>query len=637
MKFDTVFIKITLAVAGLFLLPEMLEAQRYGYWQQEVDYKMEIDFDVDSHRFDGRQVLTYTNNSPDTLDRVFYHLYFNAFQPGSMMDKRSRTIQDPDNRVRDRIYYLDEDEIGYQNILTLTQDGEPVSYKINDTVMEVELAEPILPNSGTTFEMEFEAQVPVQVRRTGRHNVEGIEYSMAQWYPKMAEYDYMGWHAHPYIAREFHGVFGNFDIKIHIDREYVVAATGYLQNPEEVGHGYESADMQVQQPSGDKLTWHFKSDYQHDFMWAADPDYVHVTSQVPDGPKLRFFYQTDPVAENASEERQEDLLENWEQLPELTAKAFQYMNEHFGEYPYDEYIVAQGGDGGMEYIMGTLITGNRTLRSLTGVTVHELIHAWYQGVLANNESYYHWIDEGFTVYASTRVMDHLFGDGTGDPFANTYNNYFRIVEAGIEEPMNQHADHYHTNTAYSIASYTKGMMFLHQLSYVIGQETLDSGMRRFYDEWKFKHPTGLDFIRIMEKESGIKLNWYYDYWVKSVRTIDYGIEEVRPNGSETEVTLTRNGLMPMPLDLEVEYTDGTVEHFYIPLLIMHGEKENEFPDIDRTVEDVWPWVYPEYELTIPRAKGDIVKIEIDPSMRMADTDRSNNIWLQGADPASGSR
>ncbi len=628
MRLNLRFITTISLVLFFLLLPQILEAQRYGYWQQEVEYTMEVDFDVDRHQFEAHQVLTYTNNSPDTLNSVYYHLYFNAFQPGSMMDKRSRTIEDPDNRVRDRIYHLDESEIGYQRVHSLTQDGEEVSFDIRGTVMVVHLAEPILPGSETTFEMNFEAQVPVQIRRTGRHNAEGVEYSMAQWYPKMAEYDFRGWHSHPYIGREFHGVFGTFDVTIHIDRNYMVAATGYLQNPEEIGYGYESEGMEVNRPSGDKLTWHFTSDYQHDFMWAADPDFVHVTAQVPDGPKLRFFYQTDPVAENASDDQQVQLLENLEALPDFTIRAFQYMNENFGVYPYNEYIVIQGGDGGMEYIMGTLITANRSLRSLVAVTVHELIHAWYQGVLANNESYEHWIDEGFTVYASERVMNQLFEDGQGDPFPGSYENYYRIVAIGIEEPMAQHADHYHRNVAYSIASYTKGMIFLHQLSYVVGQDVLDRGMRRFFNEWQFKHPTGLDFIRIMEKESGINLQWYYEYWVTTTRTIDYGIQEVvSTSENQTGVTLARHGKMPMPIDLEVEYADGTIVHHYIPMKIMWGKKDNEFPDLERNVENWWPWVYPEYTLTLPVAKEEIVRIEIDPSLRMADIDRDKNTWV----------
>jgi hypothetical protein len=612
---------------SLFVL-QPADAQRAGYWQQEVEYVMEIDMDVETNRFTGFQELTYHNNSPDTLNRVFYHLFFNAFQPNSMMDKRSRTIADPDSRVRDRIYHYDETEIGYQKIDRLKQNGTEVDFTIKGTIMEVHLSEPIAPGEKVVFEMDFNAQVPLQTRRSGRDNAEGIRFSMAQWYPKIAAYDEMGWHANPYIGREFYAPFGTFDIKIHIDRNYVVASGSILQNPEEVGYGYETPDMQVRRPSGDKLTWHFRAENVHDVMWAADPDYTHVTAQVPGGPLLRFFYQTDPVAQNAPEERQGELLSNWEALPEYTIKAFQYMNEHYGDYPYDEYIVIQGGDGGMEYTMGTLITGNRNLRSLVGVTVHELIHAWYEGVLANNEVYDQWIDEGFTVYASAFVMNHIFEDGVDDPMISRYNSYYQVVNAGIEEPMHKHSDHYITNTAYGMASYTKGAIFLHQLGYIIGDDVLQRVLRRFYDEWKFKHPTGHDFMRIAERESGIDLKWYYEYWVTTTKTIDYDIADVAENGSGTLVTLERIGQMPMPVDLEVEFTDGSVVHYYIPMRIMWGQKENEFPGIERVVSDDWPWVFPEYELSIDRPKSDIKRIVIDPSLRMADINRANNVWEQ---------
>ena len=614
-----------LTLTLLFVLT--VNAQHTSYWQQEVDYKMEIDFDVSTNQFDGNQVLIYTNNSPDTLHRVFYHLYFNAFQPNSMMDKRSRTIEDPDGRVRDRIYHYDETQIGYQEIESLTQDGESVEYSVEGTIMEVTLAEPIMPGTHTVFEMEFNAQVPLQTRRSGRDNSEGIRYSMSQWYPKISEYDEQGWHPNPYVAREFHGVFGNYDVTIHIDRDYVVAATGYLQNPEQVGYGYETAGQQVQKPGSGKLAWHFKSDYQHDFMWAADPDYIHVTAQVPDGPLLRFFYQTDPVAENADEENQDQLLTNWEALPEFTVKAFQYMNEHFGEYPYDEYMIIQGGDGGMEYIMGTLITGNRSLGSLVGVTVHELVHAWYQGVIANNESRYYWIDEGFTTYASSRVMADLFPDrGGNNPFAGSYRGYRVIANSGIEEAMDTHADHFVRNRAYGMAAYTKGAIFLHQLSYVIGNNAFERGMKQFFEEWKFRHPSGKDFLRVMEKESGMVLDWYYEYWITSTKTIDYSIAQVTESGNSTEVVLEKPGLMPMPLDIEVELTDGSVTHYYIPMRIMWGEKENEY-DVERVVLDDWPWVFPSYTFEIDAPADQIARIEIDPSQRLADVNPDDNIYL----------
>ena len=623
MKYSAAFLALLLTI---MLLPLDAEAQRAGYWQQEVEYVMDVDMDVETNRFTGTQELTYHNNSPDTLHRAFYHLYFNAFQPNSMMDKRSRTIEDPDSRVRDRIYHYDETEIGYHKVDRLKQNGQDLDYTIKGTVMVVELAEPIAPGEETVFEMEFNGQVPLQTRRSGRDNLEGIRLSMAQWYPKIAAYDENGWHPTPYIGREFYAPFGTFDVTIHIDKNYVVAAGSILQNPEEVGYGYESPDMQVNRPDGDKLSWNFRSENVHDFMWAADPDYTHVTAQVPGGPLLRFFYQTDPVATNADDDEQAQLLENWENLPEYTIKAFEYMNENYGEYPYDEYIVIQGGDGGMEYTMGTLITGNRSFESLLGVTVHELIHAWYEGVIATDETTEQWIDEGFTVYLSAFTMNEILDRGEDDPMLSRYNGYYRVVNAGIEEPMHIHADHYVTNTAYGMASYTKGAIFLHQLGYVVGEDVLKRSLNRFYDEWKFKHPTGKDFIRIAEEESGIILDWYYEYWVTTTKTIDYGIESVaEENSDQTKVTLERIGLMPMPLDVEVELADGSIKHYYIPMRIMWGEKENEF-DVERTVADDWPWVFPEYELTVDYGKDEIVRIEIDPTQRMADVDRANNVW-----------
>ena len=188
-----------------------------SYWQQKVDYKIAIDLDVETHRYKGVQELTYTNNSPDTLYRVFYHLYFNAFQPGSEMDVRSRNIEDSDKRVGDRISKLSPTEIGFIKPQRLTQDGVLLAFEVAGTILEVDLITPILPNRSTVFKMDWDAQIPVQIRRSGRNNAEGIAYSMTQWFPKIAEYDFEGWHATPYIAREFHSVWGNYDVKIKLD------------------------------------------------------------------------------------------------------------------------------------------------------------------------------------------------------------------------------------------------------------------------------------------------------------------------------------------------------------------------------------------------------------------------------------
>lgn len=614
-----------LSILLLMLVASGAYSQTRQYWQQRVEYQMDIVMDAPSHQFTGEQKLTYHNNSPDTLTRVFYHLYFNAFQPGSMMDKRSRTIEDPDNRVRDRIYNLPEDQVGYHHIRSLKQNGEPVEYKAEGTILEVPLNEPILPGKKSVFEMKFESRVPLQIRRSGWNNREGVEFSMTQWYPKISEYDHEGWHPNPYIAREFYGVWGSFDVNITIDSSYVIGSTGYLQNPQEVGHGYQKPGSRVKRPNSDKLTWRWKAENVHDFAWGADPDYTHTTAQVPGGPTLHFFYQADTVATNARSIPQDSLKAFWEKLPEYTVRGFRFMSEHFGKYPYDKFSVIQGGDGGMEYPMVTLVTGNRSFHSLVGVTVHEFIHNWYYGVLATNESRYPWMDEGFTTYTSALTMRHLFGDRES-LHSGSYASYFNIVEDGKEEAMDTHADHFVTNRAYGTASYSKGAVFLNQMRYVIGEDVFDRGMKRYFNEWKFKHPTGKDFLRVMEKESGMILDWYYEYWITTTKTIDYGITSIIGDGRSTYISLERHNLMPMPIDLVVEYTDGSKELFYIPLRIMRGEKPHEQPGIQRTTLEDWPWVYPAYTFEISKPGNSIKRIEIDPTLRMADINRKNNVF-----------
>lgn len=595
----------------LLLLFVFAFSARADYWQQEVNYEMQIDFDAENHQFTGRQQLAYVNHSPDTLTRVYYHLYFNAFQPNSMMDVRSRSIADPDRRVKSRIQALSESEIGYQKITTLRHNGRPVKYTMEGTILIVELQEAILPGESAYFDMAFNGQVPLQIRRSGRDNREGIDYSMAQWYPKMAEYDHSGWHSNPYIGREFHGVWGNFDVEISIDAKYMVAATGYLQNPEQIGKGYGSPAIAETPPmdEGEKLTWHFKAEMVHDFVWTADPDYIHDRLKVEGAPELHFFYQ-------------KDVTENWDKLKPFAAKCFQIMNENFGKYPYEKYSIIQGGDGGMEYAMATLITGGRNLNGLINVTVHEAIHSWYQGVLATNESLYPWMDEGFTSYAESFVVNRLRTNPSLNPHAGSYRSYLNLVESGLEEPSSTHSDHYNTNRAYGTAAYSKGEVSLHQLGYVIGEETLMRGMRRYFETWKFKHPTVTDFKRIMEKESGMQLDWYFEYWINSTKTIDYGFEL---EGSS--LMLKREGLMPMPLDVVVTYKDGSQVYYYIPMVIMRGEKdENWYGSAERTVLADWAWVNPTYTIQLAQGEGQVAKIEIDPGYRMADVNRKNNYY-----------
>lgn len=603
-------------IGVLFLGSNLATAQENTYyWQQHVDYTMEVEMDVEDYQYEGTQELVYTNNSPDTLYQVFYHLYFNAFQPGSQMDVRSRTIADPDDRVGDRISKLGPDEIGYLKVESLEQDGEKLAYETVGTILEVQLAEPILPGGKVTFNMEFNGQVPVQIRRSGRNNKEGIALSMTQWYPKMAEYDFEGWHADPYIGREFHGVWGDFDVKITIDKDYILGATGYLQNGNEIGYNYQDEGVKVKR-RGKKLTWHFIAPKVHDFTWAADPDYIHDKHVAADGTVLHFLYQNDPA-----------IIENWKRLQGDTEKLLLFFNEHIGPYPWKQYTVAQGGDGGMEYAMITLITGERKYGSLLGVTAHEFAHAWFQHLLATNEDKHEWMDEGFTTYISTLIENQLSGSPAENPFERTYKGYIYLANSGKEQPMTTHADRYEYNMAYGLTAYSKGAVFLAQLAYVIGEENLAKTLKRYYDVWKFKHPTPNDFIRIAEKVSGAELDWYLTDFTRTTNTIDYGIKSVESAENSTKITLERIDLMPMPIELMVTYTDGSKEMIYIPLQMMRWEKPDETPsETKRIVKEDWGWAHPTYEVSLDRPTSEIEKIEIDASDRMADVNLENNVW-----------
>lgn len=569
-------------------LPSQAQANA-TYWQQHADYTMDIDMDVNTYKYKGKQTLVYTNNSPDVLRRVYYHLYFNAFQPGSEMDVRSRTIPDPDSRVGNRINNLKPNEIGYIKVNTLTQNGTALKHETVGTILEVDLAKPIHPGESVTFNMDFNAQVPVQIRRSGRNSKEGVALSMTQWYPKMAEYDFEGWHADPYIGREFHGVWGNFNVTLHIDKNYVVGGTGYLES--------ESA------LNNNKKTLVFNAPNVHDFSWAADPYFIHESLQMPNGPTLNFYYKSTLEAK---------YLKYWKDFQPKVAELMDYFSNNIGPYPYKQYSVIQGGDGGMEYAMCTLITGQRSFGSLVGVTAHELAHTWFQFLLATNETKHEWMDEGFTSYISDWAMNAVMNEKKENPTDGAYESYFKLVNSGKEQPLTTQADRYNFNGTYGASAYSKGEVFLAQLGYVIGEENLKQTLVEYYNQWAFKHPTPNDFMRIAEKVSGLELDWYLTDFCQTTNTIDYAVKTIDNN----TVTLERIGLMPMPIDITVTYTDGKKQDFYIPLQMMRGEK----PTTATTLPD-WAWAYPTYSF---KADKPIKHVQIDQKMLMADINKKNN-------------
>ena len=583
-----------------FSLPYVLLSQ--SNWQQNADYEMNVDIDVESYRFNGSQEILYTNNSPDTISKVYYHLYFNAFKPGSQMDVRSLNISDPDSRVKDRISKLEKNEEGDLSVFELKQDGKPVFFEQQETVLLARLNKVLLPGKKTKLTLLFKGVVPKQIRRSGRNNKDGVALSMTQWYPKLAEYDFEGWHPNPYIAREFHGVWGNYSVKITIDKNYILGGTGYLQNSTEIGYGYHPKNKTIDHSEKEKLTWHFFAPSVHDFTWAADPDFVHDVVKGPNDVDLHFLYKTNQ--------------ENWRKLQPHSVGLMKYFNENIGEYPWKQYSIIQGGDGGMEYAMSTLITGGEQYSRLLGTTSHEMAHAWFQHILANNEAKHPWMDEGFASYIDVLAENSVLGKTPKNPFKRSYDSYRRLANSGVEQPQTTHSDRYNYNFAYSVSAYSKGSVFLAQLGYVVGPKTLKKILKRYFNEFKFKHPSPNDFKRVAEKVSDLELEWYLNDWTRTAEKIDYAITY-----NEGNAILERKGLIPMPIELVVTFKDETKKHYYIPTDLMRGVKKELSSSFE--ILPSWGWASPFYSFPLQK---EVVKIEIDPSGLLADVDLKNNLY-----------
>ena len=596
-------------------------AQQNAYSQQYAKYKMDIDVDAANFTYQGKQTLQYQNNSPDELRVAYFHLYWNAFKAGSMMDQRvtgqginadGRLAKRVGNTVVSRLSEIPKNEEGAQNIRWIKQNGKDLKFEIQGTVMKVYLADAIKPNSSTTFTMEWDAVIPMQIRRSGRNNREGVDMTMSQWYPKIAEYDYDGWAAFDYIGREFHAPFSDYEVNIKIDKNYVIGAGGNLENPTEV-KGYAS-NATIKQDISNKVTWKWTAKNILDFAWAADRDYTVESFPILDGPKVYLVYQ------------KSEKTKYWEEMKPYITKYFQLMNATFGRYKWPSYAFIQGGDGGMEYGMCTMILGEATtLEGLAGLMFHEGAHSWYQQMLATNESVRPWMDEGFTQYAEDFVSYRLFPptESKPNPFADAIRAYVNFTKSGKEEPAVWLADHHDNGTAYTYASYIKGEMFLVQLGYIVGEENLNKIMLKYYDDWAMKHPTERDFIHIAQQISGMDLKWFQHYWINTTKTIDYGIKNVKYDPESTTITLVNKGTVPMPIDFSVLTKDKKVVNYNIPLSLTRTWKSKDIYGPFKTLP-YWAWTQQEYSFTIPYSKSQLSAIGIDFSQRLADVNPEDN-------------
>jgi hypothetical protein len=627
-----------------------------AYWQQHVSYDIHATLIDSIHTLDGTLSVVYTNNSPDTLREVFFHLYANAFQPGSMMDERALEIHSAP--IFDRIHKLPPREWGTYWIESVHADSELVSFEITGTIMRVALSKPLVPGASTTISMPFREQIPKQIRRSGWMSADGVEYSMSQWYPKVCEYDFEGWHHQEYISREFYGVWGDFNVELTLPSRFTVGATGECMNPSEVGHGYDQIAAGAKQGlalpgyAQGMTTWKFHASPVHDFAWVADDEYIHEWTTWNDSVTVHAFYKT--------------WVERWWQKAALaySIHALSTYSELYGPYAYRNFSCTMAGDGGMEYPQLIMITGYRpSPLSLAGVIAHEVGHQWFYGMLGSNETREAFMDEGFTSYVTTIAMNRLFGDSQEYPgenhswldwfvpkFSNkrdNYRGYQQIASQGYEEPLDIPHDWFREDaTAGQV--YGKTQAILSMLQYTLGDSTFAAGMKAYYAEWHFKHPHLTDFKNVMEKTAHTDLDWFFDEWFKTTRTVDYAAngvvstympplramsgsgedKEPPPNpsplkevGYATTVTLHNNQLAVMPLDLLLHYSDGTSDAATIPLAVNK--------DLDYHKDGVsmffpsWDWTATSYAGTIITPKP-VSSFEIDTSWRLQDLNWLNN-------------
>jgi hypothetical protein len=280
----------------------------------------------------------------------------------------------------------------------------------------------------------------------------------------------------------------------------------------------------------------------------------------------------------------------------------------------------------MEYAMCTMITGKRSYPSLFGVTAHELAHSWFQHILANNEAKHPWMDEGFTEYITSLAEKSVSGKTSLFPHKSSYDSYYMINKIQlqnpaltIEQPLTIHSDRYDYNFTYGASSYSKGAVFLSQLGYIIGKENLSKTIKRYYNEFKFKHPTPNDFKRVAEKVSDLELEWYLNDWTRTTNKVDYDLGVF--DKDSRDLIIKRMGRIPMPLEILVSFNDGSTAKYYIPIDLMQGNK-TFYNNV--VILEPWSWVNTEYVFEIQGNKK-IIKIEIDPSKRLADVNQNKNI------------
>lgn len=593
-----------------------------GYWQQDVHYIISAAINDAEESVSGEENLTYYNNSPDTLYTVYFHLYQNAFTPNSYAHKLAKAGKIP-------VTFGEHEAKGIgTDILQLKVGGEQVKFTIDNTILIVKLPTPIYPNTSQQFDIQFKTfwdkdDSGSMRRRMKSFSHDGVKhFDGVHWYPRICVYDRkFGWTTDQHLGKEFYGDFGLFEVELTFPNQYIVEATGKLQNESEVLpvllrkaldiNNFQTPRGEITKPviaDGTTKTWKYKAVNVHDFAFTADPTYRIGEAQW-NGIRCIALAQ-------------EQNAHNWQQTAAYVAKLIELYSDEIGMYGYPKMIAADARDG-MEYPMLTLNSGNWPGHQY--VIAHEVGHNWFFGMIGNNETYQASLDEGFTQWLTALSLKKL---SRQDYYNNNvdkgvvFNSYLYHASGDNNAQLNIHSDHFNSaerhGGGYGMVYYKTATM-LYNLQYVLGDDLYKAAIQHYFEQWKYAHPYWEDFRNSVIHFTKTDLNWFFDEWIETTHVIDYKLGRVRYEGDKSIVTLKRKGRMHMPLDIEVTYKGGVKEVFYIPNTYFI-KKDN------RNVQPTWiGWdlLNKEYQLEITDSRK-IENVVIDPSGRLADVNRLDN-------------
>lgn len=615
-----------------------------AYWQQDVNYRIYAKVNETEHVIEGAEELTYWNNSPDTLHYIYFHLYQNAFIKGSYL--RDLELA---NKVNSRMGKNEAAGLGI--VLDKVQvDGQAVRTELDNTIMKVYLQQPLLPGAKVVIKMGFNTYYDMGStrRRMKMYPAWGfMHYNGCQWYPKVCVYDRMhGWDTYQHLNREFYGDYGLFDVTLDFPSNYVVEASGELENRKEVLPDTLRAKLDLKNfankksselPSiitpyvkGQRKKWHFVANNVHDFAFTGDPSYRIGTA---------YWKGVECVAIV-----QEPHAAGWQNAPDYVTKIIKTFSEGIGMYCYPKIVAADAADG-MEYPMLTLDGGADP--GYRGLLVHEIAHNWFYGQVGSNETYRAAMDEGFTQFLTALGMRRIDGETivTGKSRSG-YRNHFaqpanvldlRVLNSYTSSALNQnelsintHSDDFHSalgqGGGYG-AVYYKTASMLYNLEYVLGDSLFEKAMMHYFDQWKFAHPYFEDFRASMIQYTKVDLSWFFDQWFETTKPLDYGITGIRKiRGTDSfSINFRRRGQMQMPVDFTVTGKNGLSQSFHIPNTNWFTKSSNA-----ATLPAWYGWgkLHEDYTATI-HMPGGLKHVQIDTTNRLADRNMVDNYKTRG--------